>query len=187
VARVITDKYADHIPLTRQSRRFAGEAGVDLPVSTLSGWRVSVSTSTSGPPEPGPRARWARPSPTPGTSGTRWSSSSQTARCHLTTTHPRGSFVARSLAARTGCSPGPRAVHRPPPHASPLSAAVSWSESIRTSTSAMCCGAVLLARLWARATHGVARHGLLPDETPDRLKDLTPRAWAARYGPTVSE
>lgn len=38
LAKIITDKYADHIPLQRQVKRFAREAGVDLPVSTLCGW-----------------------------------------------------------------------------------------------------------------------------------------------------
>lgn len=38
LAKIITDKYADHIPLHRQVKRFARESGVDLSVSTLCGW-----------------------------------------------------------------------------------------------------------------------------------------------------
>jgi transposase len=38
VARVITDKFADHLPLTRQAKRFKREAGVEIAVSTMCGW-----------------------------------------------------------------------------------------------------------------------------------------------------
>ena len=38
LARVITDKYADHIPLNRQSKRFLRDDGVDIAVSTMCGW-----------------------------------------------------------------------------------------------------------------------------------------------------
>jgi transposase len=38
LAKVLTDKYADHIPLNRQSKRFKREAGVDIAVSTMCGW-----------------------------------------------------------------------------------------------------------------------------------------------------
>ena len=38
LAKVLTDKFADHIPLNRQAKRFEREAGVDLAVSTLCGW-----------------------------------------------------------------------------------------------------------------------------------------------------
>jgi transposase len=37
LAKVIVDKYADHIPLNRQSKRFA-RLSVDIPVSTMCGW-----------------------------------------------------------------------------------------------------------------------------------------------------
>lgn len=37
LARVLVDKFADHIPLNRQTKRFARE-GVDISVSTLCGW-----------------------------------------------------------------------------------------------------------------------------------------------------
>jgi transposase len=38
LAKIITDKYADHLPLHRQVKRFRRENGVDLAVSTLCGW-----------------------------------------------------------------------------------------------------------------------------------------------------
>jgi transposase len=38
LARVITDKYADHIPLNRQSKRFDRDEGVKIAVSTMCGW-----------------------------------------------------------------------------------------------------------------------------------------------------
>jgi transposase len=38
LARVITDKYADHIPLNRQAKRFLRDDGVDIAVSTMCGW-----------------------------------------------------------------------------------------------------------------------------------------------------
>ena len=38
LAKVLTDKFADHIPLNRQSKRFEREAGVHLAVSTMCGW-----------------------------------------------------------------------------------------------------------------------------------------------------
>ncbi|MDP6369632.1 MAG: IS66 family transposase [Planctomycetota bacterium] len=38
LAKVITDKFADHLPLTRQAKRFQREAGVDIAVSTMCGW-----------------------------------------------------------------------------------------------------------------------------------------------------
>jgi transposase len=38
VAKIITDKYADHLPLNRQSRRFLRESGVNIATSTLCGW-----------------------------------------------------------------------------------------------------------------------------------------------------
>lgn len=37
LAKVIIDKYTDHLPLYRQSQRFARE-GIDIPVSTMAGW-----------------------------------------------------------------------------------------------------------------------------------------------------
>lgn len=39
LAKVLCDKFADHIPLHRQARRFARE-GLDLSVSTLCGWTL---------------------------------------------------------------------------------------------------------------------------------------------------
>ena len=42
LARVLTDKFADHIPLHRQARRFARE-GIDLRVSTMCGWVMSAA------------------------------------------------------------------------------------------------------------------------------------------------
>ena len=38
LAKVLTDKFADHIPLNRQAKRFEREAGVHLAVSTMCGW-----------------------------------------------------------------------------------------------------------------------------------------------------
>ena len=42
LARIVTDKFADHIPLNRQVRRFQRESGVELSVSTICGWLRSV-------------------------------------------------------------------------------------------------------------------------------------------------
>ena len=42
VAKVVVDKYVDHIPLHRQARRFQ-RAGLDLAVSTLSGWVMQLA------------------------------------------------------------------------------------------------------------------------------------------------
>jgi transposase len=38
LARIITDKYSDHIPLNRQAKRFLREVGVAIAVSTMCGW-----------------------------------------------------------------------------------------------------------------------------------------------------
>ena len=38
LAKIITDKFADHLPLTRQSKRFRREGSVDIAVSTICGW-----------------------------------------------------------------------------------------------------------------------------------------------------
>jgi len=38
LARIITDKFADHLPLTRQRKRFSREANIDIAVSTMCGW-----------------------------------------------------------------------------------------------------------------------------------------------------
>jgi len=38
LAKVLTDKFADHLPLNRQAKRFRREAGVDIAVSTMCGW-----------------------------------------------------------------------------------------------------------------------------------------------------
>ena len=38
LAKVLTDKFADHITLNRQAKRFEREAGVHLAVSTMCGW-----------------------------------------------------------------------------------------------------------------------------------------------------
>ena len=37
LARVLVDKFADHLPLNRQARRM-GREGVDIPTNTISGW-----------------------------------------------------------------------------------------------------------------------------------------------------
>ena len=37
LAKIAVDKYADHIPLNRQAKRFKRECGVELTVSTRSG------------------------------------------------------------------------------------------------------------------------------------------------------
>lgn len=42
LAKIVTDKFADHIPLNRQAGRFVREAGVELSVSTMCGWLRSV-------------------------------------------------------------------------------------------------------------------------------------------------
>lgn len=46
LAKIIVDKFADHIPLDRQVRRFRRE-GVDLPLSTVSGW-VGLAAGPAG-------------------------------------------------------------------------------------------------------------------------------------------
>ena len=38
LAKIVTDKYADHIPLNRQCKRFSRETAVELSVSTMCGW-----------------------------------------------------------------------------------------------------------------------------------------------------
>ena len=47
LAKVLTDKYADHIQLKRRSTRFKREAGVDITVSTMCDW-VCASTNRLG-------------------------------------------------------------------------------------------------------------------------------------------
>jgi transposase len=42
LADVVVDKYADHLPLYRQSERFQRE-GIDLPRSTLDGWMMQLA------------------------------------------------------------------------------------------------------------------------------------------------
>lgn len=46
-ANVLTDKFVDHLPLNRQSKRFKREAGVDIAVSTMCG-RVRSSAELLG-------------------------------------------------------------------------------------------------------------------------------------------
>ncbi len=42
LAKIVTDKFADNIPLNRQSKRFLREGGVEVSVSTMCGWMRSV-------------------------------------------------------------------------------------------------------------------------------------------------
>lgn len=53
LAEVVTDKYADHLPLYRQSERFARE-GIDLPRSTLCGWMMDLANLLQ------PMAQWLK-------------------------------------------------------------------------------------------------------------------------------
>ena len=43
LAKIVADKFADHIPLNRQSKRFSRECGVTLSVATMCGWLRAVS------------------------------------------------------------------------------------------------------------------------------------------------
>lgn len=42
LAKIVTDKFADNIPLNRQSSRFSREGGVEVGVSTMCGWLRAV-------------------------------------------------------------------------------------------------------------------------------------------------
>ena len=43
LAKIAVDKYADHIPLNRQAKRFKRECGVELTVSTMCGWMAGIA------------------------------------------------------------------------------------------------------------------------------------------------
>ena len=43
LAKIAVDKYADHIPLNRQAKRFLRECGVELSVSTMCRWMTGIA------------------------------------------------------------------------------------------------------------------------------------------------
>jgi len=164
LAKVITDKFADHLPLTRQAKRFQREAGVDIAVSTMCGWlrqsadllkhvvKIMAQELREG--------QFVQSDATgfPILEG----SKNQPRRGQLWSFSDAGQVVGRKNWMFAGSEGGAK-------------------------TAAICFSIVGSCVLVGIDPYAYLRDilSLLPDAKPAQLKTLTPRAWAARFGPTA--